>query len=73
MTSSLFLFIRIKKSYIKAFSNELTLFKTPIMQKKHIYQIICALIAEGELMHYKEEEDEYWANEEDDDLWGDEE
>jgi hypothetical protein len=27
----------------------------------------------GELMHYIEEEDEYWANDEDEDFWEDEE
>ncbi len=73
LTPHLFLFIRMKKGYSKAFFSELTLFHAPILQKKHIYLLICALIVGGELMHCKEEEDEYWANDEDEDFWGDEE
>lgn len=59
------MFIRLKKSYSKACFNKITCSQPPILKKKHIYKLICALIVGGELMHYEEEED--WVDEEEED------
>jgi hypothetical protein len=65
------LFIRLKKSHSKAYFGEITCFLPLILQKKHIYQLICALIVGGGLMYYEEEEED-WKDEEEED-WTEEE
>ncbi|MCW4030849.1 MAG: hypothetical protein NWE80_00615 [Candidatus Bathyarchaeota archaeon] len=61
-----------KKSYSKAYFGKKSCFLPLILQKKHIYQFICALIVGGELMHYEEEEEE-WEEEDEETNWLDEE
>ena len=57
----------------KSYFAQKTCFQSLILQKKHIYQLICAVIIGGELVHYKEEEED-WEDEEEeeeekDDYW----
>jgi len=47
-------------------------FRHLILQKTHIYPLICALIVGGKLMHYEEEEEE-WEEEDEEKSWLDEE
>jgi len=62
----------LKKRLIQTFFGKKSCFQPRILQKKHIYYLICALIR-GELMHYEEEEEDWKDEDEEDDNWRDDE